>query len=116
MAGIVRSSFILSYNVYVLWFDGRHSAADGVMIVLSRRRGYRRVRMIVSIVVSPRKNCNKKRPPCPKRTQRTSKTRGTTSVYRFRGLIGYNHIRSAVSGAPGAAYHFREASGRSSGR
>ena len=33
----------------------------------------------------------KKRPPCPKRTQRTSQTRGTTSVYRLRGLIGYSH-------------------------
>lgn len=28
-------------------------------------------------------------------------TRGTTSVYRLRGLIGYKHIRSAVSGTPG---------------
>ena len=53
----------------------------------------------------------KKRPPCPKRTQRTSQTRGTTSVYRLRGLIGYNHIRSAISGAPGAAYHSEELQG-----
>ena len=44
-------------------------------------------------------------------------TRGTTSVYRFRGLIGYKHIRSAVTGAPGTAYHSaRRASGRGSGR
>ena len=35
-------------------------------------------------------------------------TRGTTSVYRFRGLIGYKHIRSAVTGAPGVAYHSGE--------
>lgn len=35
----------------------------------------------------------KKRPPCPKRTQRTSLTRGTTSVYRLRGLIGYSHLK-----------------------
>ena len=38
-------------------------------------------------------------------------TRGTTSVYRFRGLIGYKHIRSAVSGAPGTAYHSAELRG-----
>ena len=38
-------------------------------------------------------------------------TRGTTSVYRFRGLIGYKHIRSAVTGAPGAAYHSAELRG-----
>ena len=35
-------------------------------------------------------------------------TRGTTSFYRLRGLIGYKHIRSAVTGAPGAAYHSAE--------
>ena len=38
-------------------------------------------------------------------------TRGTTSVYRFRGLIGYKHIRSAVTGAPDAAYHSAELQG-----
>lgn len=32
-------------------------------------------------------------------------TRGTTSVYRLRGLIGYKHTRSAVLGTPSAAYH-----------
>lgn len=32
-------------------------------------------------------------------------TRGTTSIYRLRGLIGYKHTRSAVLGAPSAAYH-----------
>ena len=44
-------------------------------------------------------------------TQRTRMTRGTTSVYRLRGLMGYRHIRSAVSGAPGAAYHSGELRG-----
>ena len=29
-----------------------------------------------------------------KRTQRTSQTRGTTSVYRLRGLIGYSHLKN----------------------
>ena len=46
---------ILSYHVYVLWFHGRHSAADGVMTVLSRRRGYRRVRINVIMCLSSEK-------------------------------------------------------------
>ena len=50
-----------------------------------------------------------------KRTQRTSQTRGTTSVYRLRGLIGYKHIRSAVPGAPVTAYRSSEFRGAAQG-
>lgn len=82
-----------------------HLHRDGFMFVKSNSRHGKLLLHIVQIL--PLNDTgNKKRPPCPKDTE-DEKTRGTTSVCRRSGLMGHYHARSAVSGAPGAAYHLR---------